>query len=649
MRTLLKTLGTTSTFLVLMNLAAHAQTVQFPPPNPPLPCGPEYTALKKQLIQGWNTWDTRSVLTHVLMPEGTALRLQIHDPKTCRTLENALIRVLDEPDSEKIQLGAHAYDGSYTDLTIQWQGIAFRLQTASVEGDQVFLITPQKGEDEGRLVIRPEKMFGRPGSFTIEKDFIEARSPGKYVVIHVVGQEARNEREYIAVSLKAPIGLSTNLKRSLVDIRKAIETARQRFEQSRQVFGDLADLYDAQQSALAWNLIYDSTKDRIISTVSRRWSAGQGGYILFCWDTYFAAYMLALDNQSLAYAHAIEITKEITDTGFVPNFGGTFRKSLDRSQPPVGALVVREIYRKYPETWFLREVFDDLLRWNRWWEPNRVTDGLLCWGSNPYPGYENNPREKPNVNSHQGAMFESGLDNSPMYDNIPYDPERHQMKLADVGLTAMFVMDCEALAELADVLGKKAESSELRARAAKYRRNLAGLWSEKTGLYLNKRTDTGEFSPAPSPTNFYPLLAKAPTLEQAERMIREHFYNPAEFWGEWIMPSIARNHPAFKDNTYWRGRVWAPLNFLVYLGMRNYPLDAARRDLVDKSAKLLLKAWRENRHVYENYNAVSGVGGDVKDSDQFYHWGALVGFMSFIEKGYLPAPEKPLPENPGKK
>jgi putative isomerase len=125
-------------------------------------------------------------------------------------------------------------------------------------------------------------------------------------------------------------------------------------------------------------------------------------------------------------------------------------------------------------------------------------------------------------------------------------------------------------------------------------------------------------------------------------MIKEHFYNPGEFWGEFIMPSIARNDTAYKDNIYWRGRIWAPLNFLVYLGMRNYDLPNAKRDLVEKSKNLLLKSWQGERHVYENYNADNGRGDDSKMSDKFYHWGALLGFISLMEEGYVPSPELPL-------
>ena len=117
--------------------------------------------------------------------------------------------------------------------------------------------------------------------------------------------------------------------------------------------------------------------------------------------------------------------------------------------------------------------------------------------------------------------------------------------------------------------------------------------------------------------------------------MKKHYFNPAEFYGEFVMPSIARNDPSFKDNDYWRGRIWAPMNFLVYLGMQHYDVPAARKDLIDKSKALLTKSWKEDGSIYENYNGTTGQGDDVNSADGFYHWGALLAFMSFIEKGYL--------------
>lgn len=93
-------------------------------------------------------------------------------------------------------------------------------------------------------------------------------------------------------------------------------------------------------------------------------------------------------------------------------------------------------------------------------------------------------------------------------------------------------------------------------------------------------------------------------------MMAEHFYNPVEFWGDWIMSSIARNDPAYPDQDYWRGRIWAPMNFLVYLALRRYHLPQARADLVKKTTALLLQEWRAEGHVHENYNSDASEGDD---------------------------------------
>ena len=117
-------------------------------------------------------------------------------------------------------------------------------------------------------------------------------------------------------------------------------------------------------------------------------------------------------------------------------------------------------------------------------------------------------------------------------------------------------------------------------------------------------------------------------------MMKEHLLNPEEFWGEYVIPSVPRNDPAFKNNDYWRGRIWAPLNFLVYMGLRNYDLSKECRQLSDKSEKLLLKSWLKDGYVFENYNATTGEGDDSVRSDKFYHWGALLGYITLIENGH---------------
>jgi glycogen debranching enzyme len=199
-------------------------------------------------------------------------------------------------------------------------------------------------------------------------------------------------------------------------------------------------------------------------------------------------------------------------------------------------------------------------------------------------------------------------------------------------MTSLYIADCDALAEIAEVLSKAAEAKELRDRSARYRGRLATLWDAKAGIFLNKNLHTGQLSSRLSPTNFYPLLAHAATPEQARTMIARHLRNPDEFWGQWILPSIARNDPAFHDQNYWRGRIWGPMNYLVYLGLCNDADADTRRAFASKSYELFVKEWRDHGHVHENYNGINGSGDDVNNSDRFYHWGALLGYIQYLEQ-----------------
>jgi hypothetical protein len=604
--------------------------------------GIELEALGTELAKGWSTWDTRSVLSHVLLPDGLAINLQLQDGQSGDTLEEALIGRSEFDSKEHVTPGPHAYDGSYTELEVEWRDIHVRVQSASVDDELFLLITPISTSPGDSLLVDPQMLWDREGEISISRDVIIGQTPFSTIEGAVHADQVAATSEKIKVSLAKPVAISTDATSSIEEITNVIDGARIKFLDERSRFRKTPELYNAMQTILAWNVIYEPTRNRVIAPVSRVWNVGWKGWILFEWDTYFAAYMFSVDNKELAYANAIAITKEITDDGFVPNFASSVNTSEDRSEPPVGSFVVKEIYRRYREEWFLHEVFDELLTWNRWWADNRDVNGYLVWGSDPYEHGEIPEWLEKGIGSKQGAKWESGLDNSPMYDDAVFDTASHRLMLADVGLMSLYVLDCQSLSELAGVLGKKEAQAELAERARTYSEKLESLWNEELGLYLNQDLTTGEPSYRLSPTLFYPLLTKVPDQRRAQRMIEEHFFNPEEFWGEYIIPSIARNDDAFADNKYWRGRIWAPMNFLVYLGLRSYDLPDARKGIVDRSTSLLLQSWIAENHIYENYNAETGQGDDAGMSDKFYHWGALLGFIGIMEEGCIPSPQLPL-------
>jgi len=598
-----------------------------------------YREMTERLACGWNTWHVRSMLTHVLLPEGLGLQLGIKEYRGGQHIREFLKGPID------ILPGLRSYDGAYTDLTLTWEGIRLRVQSALDGDDLVILATPIEMQKKPALLTVEGAMFwNRPGQWRLDGDSLLGQTAQRQARLFATVESVREPHiwattAYLALPLSAPVGLSTGKRRTIQQIEAVLASQRAVLDAKAAGFGDLDKVYRAARASLAWNTIYDPLKDRVITPVTRTWCSH--GWVLFEWDTYFAAYMLSLDCPDLAFANAIAITDEITENGFVPN-GVTAHGycSRDRSEPPVGAWVCREIYRHYPQRWFLDAVYANLLKWNAWWWENRRnrTD-LLSWGSTPYEPALDAHWEIAGVNQRFGGSLESGLDNSPMYDDIPFDTERHMLELWDVGLGGLYVADCEALADIADVLGRADEARELRGRAGAVRTAMgATLWDERFGFFLNRRSDTNEFSRRISPTNFYALLARAATPAQAQRMVKEHLYNPAEFWGEWVLPSIARNDPAYPEQDYWRGRVWGPMNFLVYLALRQYPeLAGARRDLAEKSKALLLMNWLEHGHVLENYNCETGdntVAPGKMGGDSFYYWGGLLGTIALMEAGH---------------
>lgn len=594
-----------------------------------------YAALNTKLARGWNTWDVKSVLSQVNMPDGFGLTLQLINRQSGDTLKEAYIASEHFGKKEHVVPVHHAYDGSYTELVLEWKTIRVRVQTASKNNQLYVLITPERFAEGDSLLVFPRMFWGRQCEITISGNRMVANTPFGKTSLAIIQRLYKASPHLLKTSLDDVTAISSDLSTSIVSLKKIINEARRKAVAEKMKYHADAELYNAMQSVLAWNTIYDPINNRVITPVSRNWAANSG-WVLFDWDTYFAAYMFALDNKNLAYANAIAITKEITKGGFIPNNSQPGHKSEDRTEPQVGSIMVREIYRKYPEKWFLKEVYNELLSWNRWRAANRDINGYLVHGTDPYDIGNNKSRSATESGKMKAAKWESGMDNSPMWDDAVFDSITHRMLLADVGLMSLYIADCHSLAEIALILDKKEDAKELNERAEKYTKKLKTLWNEEFGLYLNKDLVTGKFSYRLSPTLFYPLLAKVPGLQQAQRMMKDHFYNPDEFWGDYIMPSIARNDKAYKDNHYWRGRIWAPLNFLVYLGMRNYQLPRARRDMVEKSRNLLMKSWTDKHYVCENYNADNGLGGEPKTwSDGFYHWGALLGMIALVDKDHL--------------
>jgi putative isomerase len=586
-----------------------------------------HAKLQASLAKGWNTWSYGSMLTHVLLPEGLALKINFRHAAIGTPYDpDYFLEDITVDKTGRVRPIAHTFDGAYTELLItQWFGSTIRVQSASSNGEIAILVTPEfKSSTPFHIELQTGLMWNRKGTVARKGNSLTADIAAKQWTIQSTAKGIETYHgytsPYLSFSGDSAVGIYTGAKKNLAQVKAIIQQAKEKYHSDAKKYGAKAEGFKATQSVLGWNTLYDPEQNRVITPVTRGWNEAWQGYVLFEWDTYFASLLFTLGNKELAYSNAIAITHG-QDSGYV-GFWQRPGVEASQSQPPVGSLACWLIYEKYREKWFLQEVYPELLKWNRWWMQNRLNKVYLTWGA-PWKGAEA-----------RDAKLESGLDNSPMYDDITMMEvgKNTLMNLGDVGLNSLYVADCKYLANIAKALGKTADEKELLTRAKLFTDKVQELWVAEKGIFLNKYLDKDVFSERLSPTLFYPMIAGIATPEQAKRMLQEHYFNPKEFYGTYILPSIAYNDSSY-DNNYWRGSIWGPMNFLVYLGLRNYDQRAAT-ELANRSYDLFEKAWSDHHYIFENINSDKGIlkAEDQLNCDPYYHWGALMGLMKFIDE-----------------
>ncbi|MDP4088985.1 MAG: trehalase family glycosidase [Bacillota bacterium] len=585
------------------------------------------------VTSNWNTWDVRCLNAVMRLPDLAEVRVGIYDDDMKFYQDEMLWKNVR-------RFGYHDLDGRYFDIDLFYQDFVFNMTFAGDGDTFVYKISPKGKKPYIKFFISGLFRWNVSGSIQKEGGTLLFRSPNGEYKIDVLGdiddETPVNVSNFgVLVESNKDIYIRCNSEMNIAQMENFLEENQKLCEAGMVKGGGmLKDAPEAVYKGIAWNTIYEPVKNRFCTPVSRAWCTANGtsfgSYVLFEWDTFFAGILSSPYDKVLAYEQVNSIFSEVTKDGIIPNFGSQIFNSEDRSQPPVGAYCLLKLYRQFEEKELLEKYFDKLLAWNRWWKTNRDgnKDGLLEWGSNRYPRGEQN---WPKAHDMQSAMYESGLDNSPMYDNVAFNSETNTMELSDVGLNGLYAMDCWALSEIARLIGRDNEALELEKEYIHIKDLInRELWNDEAGIYCNRHWD-GSFSSRLSPTNFYPLIAGVASELQAKRMIEEHLLNDKEFWGQYVIPSISKNDEAYFDNNYWRGRIWAPMNFLVSEGLKRYGFYDVSFEFSKKSVQLFLKEWTEKNHIHENYNSITGEGCDVANADPVYTWGGLLGYIAMEE------------------
>jgi hypothetical protein len=407
-----------------------------------------------------------------------------------------------------------------------------------------------------------------------------------------------------------------------------------------QVSGLYEGIAEAITNNLFWMTLYQNGFHRFYTPAGRGWifprADGQPDHwTIFEWDSFFNSLELSVESTRLAS----EVLKAVLQTqypnGNIPNWRGRFGGTPDRSQPPVGSFAILKFFLRTGDLELLKFAYPYLKRWHSFWtepkpggQPRRDGnhDGLLEWGSDADLVATETPPWEKGASGKQRAMWESGQDDLPNWDEATFNEKTGTLEMNCVDLNSLYALDSYCLAQIAGFLGYEVDS---RKYLYEYERlkNLINqqLWNEKEGFYFDRHWD-GRFSSRKAASNFFPLVARIPDEEKALKMLKR-LLNPQEFWGDFVIPTISRDDRAFKDQQYWRGAIWPPTNYLVYQGLKAYGFDLVAADFARRSSDLFLRIWKNYQLCPENFDSRTGEAG----GQRYQSWGPLFALIALEE------------------
>ncbi len=418
------------------------------------------------------------------------------------------------------------------------------------------------------------------------------------------------------------------------------------YEQKRvRTKGLFKGIAEAIGNNLHWTVLYQPGLHRLYAPTGRTGlyptpRGETGHWTIFGGDAFFSALELTLESSKLATDVVMAILDTQYPNGNIPNWRSRYGGTTDRSQPPIGAYVVLKLFQKMGDKNLLDAAYPYLQRWHEFWTAKKQNglprrdgngDGLLEWGSDPELVSENIPDWERNATGRQRAAWESGQDDLPNWDDVPYSEETGTFMMNCLDLNCLYALDSWCLTQIASLLDRPLDAERYLADYVRMRALInEHLWDNSDGFYYD-RFWNGDFSKRKAASNFYALIARIPDDDQARRMLK-HLLEPEKFWGDYVVPTISRDEQAFRadDQQPWRGTVWPVTNYLIYQGLKAYGFDAVGSEFARKSVDLFLRNWSNFQICPENFNSLTGQSG-VRRFQSLGPLFAMIGVEEYLD------------------
>jgi len=386
------------------------------------------------------------------------------------------------------------------------------------------------------------------------------------------------------------------------------------------------------------------------------------------WDSAFVALGFASYNRSRAWQEIETLFSAQWDDGFMAHIvfwqddegyfpgPGVWRtgKTIATSgitQPPVAATVVRWLYESATsqgEKERAAALYPKLAASHDWFEKFRDPEGNgLVVSVHPWESGRDNSAE---WDEPAAAVDISDVETYVRRDTSHLDPSMRPTKLdydrylamvqygrdcgwdhkkiategpfrvVDVSMTMILLRANRDLLALAKALGYDGEVQKLEARIAKAEKGVSWLWNKEVGAFCSRDVITGKSSGMVTSASFLAFYADAADTKQTKELVA----NLERISGKinYLVPSLDPDHEQFDSIRYWRGPVWAVVNFLVSTGLA----DAGLNDWAER-VRLNTGALIKKTGFYEAFCPITGrgTGGDNFSwtAAMWLHWAGL--------------------------
>lgn len=383
------------------------------------------------------------------------------------------------------------------------------------------------------------------------------------------------------------------------------------------------------------------------------------------WDSAFVALGFDTFDRDRAWTEVETLFRGQWEGGFLPHIvfwkddpgyfpgpsvWGTGKQPVTSgiTQPPVAASVVLKLWNGAEAAGEgehyrarLEVLFGKLLAWHRWFrdyrDPERrgVVVAMHPWetGRDNSPEWDA-PGEAIDV-SNVGEYVRrdtSHLDAKMRPTKLEYDrylalvqfgraqgwdhgriSAGNPFRVADVGMSMILLRANRDLLAIAEMLGRRDEAEEIREMIGTAERGIGWLWDGEKQSWCSRDLLTGRSSGYVTSASFLSFYAGLRD-EQRDRAMLDHL---ERIGGEvdYLVPSLDPQDPGFQMIRYWRGPVWAVVNYMIGTGLA----EAGHRHWAERvrgDTRTLI----ERNGFYEAFSPIDGTGSGGDD----FSWTAAI-------------------------